>query len=180
MNRCFRKVIAALYGLKRFGVQAVMDFLHCQGIFKRKFSRFIAFFLCRWPTDAPISVSLPPDANEEERRGLEAVMRAWEGAGLGVRFATGASPDAGIEVRFIDPEEGATATSHAANTIADCAVEPEAVEDREPALPPPPTADALLEHARRLAEAGQPDAAADFLEDIEQRLRSTREQLSDA
>jgi hypothetical protein len=96
----------------------------------------IAFFLCRWPTDAPISVSLPPDASEEERRGLESVMRAWEGAGLGVRFATGAPPGAGIEVRFIDPEEGATATSHAANTIADCAVEPEAVEDREASVLP--------------------------------------------
>jgi hypothetical protein len=96
----------------------------------------IAFFLCRWSTEAPISVSLPSDASEEERRGLEAVMRAWEGAGLGVRFATGAPPGAGIEVRFIEPDAGATATSYAANTIADCAVEPEAVEDREASVLP--------------------------------------------
>lgn len=96
----------------------------------------IAFFLCRWPTDAPIPVSLPPDASEEERRGLESVMRAWEGAGLGVRFATGAPPGAGIELRFIDPKEGITETTHAANTIADCAVGPEAVGDREMSVLP--------------------------------------------
>jgi hypothetical protein len=87
----------------------------------------IAFFLCRWPTDEPVPVSLPPDASEAERRGLELVMRAWEGAGLGVRFAGGAPPGVGIEVRFIDPEAGATETVHAANTIADCAVAPEAL-----------------------------------------------------
>jgi len=87
----------------------------------------VAFFLCRWPADAPIPISLPPDASAEERRGLEAVLRAWEGAGLGVRFTTAAASGAGIEVRFIEPEPGATATAYAANTIADCAVAPEAL-----------------------------------------------------
>jgi len=87
----------------------------------------VAFFLCRWPADAPIPVSLPPDASAEERRGLESVLRAWEGAGLGVRFTTAGVPGAGIEIRFIDPEAGATATAYAANTIADCAVAPEAL-----------------------------------------------------
>jgi hypothetical protein len=89
----------------------------------------IAFFLCRWPSGATIPVSLPPDASEREVGGLESVMRAWEGAGLGVRFAAGAPPGVGIELRFIDPEAGATETTHAANTIADCAVAPEAAED---------------------------------------------------
>jgi hypothetical protein len=96
----------------------------------------IAFFLCRWPSGATIPVSLPPDASEQELRGLESVMRAWEGAGLGVRFVTGAPPGAGIELRFIDPAAGTTATSHAANTIADCAVAPEAAEDREASVLP--------------------------------------------
>jgi hypothetical protein len=89
----------------------------------------IAFFLCRWPSGATIPVSLPPGASEQEIRGLESVMRAWEGAGLGVRFTSGAPPGVGIELRFIDPEAGATETTHAANTIADCAVAPEAAED---------------------------------------------------
>jgi len=91
----------------------------------------IAFFLCRWPSGARIPVSLPPDASEQERRGLEQVMRAWEGAGLGVRFATGAPPGAGIELRFVDPDADTAETIHAANTLADCAVAPEAAEDRE-------------------------------------------------
>jgi len=90
----------------------------------------IAFFLCRWPSGGTIPVSLPPDASEQELRALEQVMRAWEGAGLGVRFATGAPPGAGIELRFIDPEADTTETTQAANTIADCAVAPEAAEDR--------------------------------------------------
>ncbi|MBW2289907.1 MAG: hypothetical protein JRG90_19060 [Deltaproteobacteria bacterium] len=88
----------------------------------------VVFFLCRWPTDAAIPVSLPPDASEEERRSLESVLRAWEGAGLGIRFETGAPPGIGIELRFIDSEPGATMTTHAANTVADCAVSPAVFE----------------------------------------------------
>lgn len=82
----------------------------------------VAFFLCRWPSDRPIPVSLPPDATPEELEVLQAVLRAWEGAGLGVRFATGDSEGVGIEVRFIDPAQGATDVVYAGNTIADCAV----------------------------------------------------------
>lgn len=84
----------------------------------------IVFFLCRWPSDEPIPVSFPPDADAEERRGLEAVMRAWEQAGLGIRFAGDARPGRGIEIRFIEPKPEATQTVYAANTVADCAVDP--------------------------------------------------------
>jgi len=65
---------------------------------------------------------------EEERRSLESVLQAWEGAGLGVRFETGAPPGTGIELRFIDAAPDATSTTHAANTVADCAVSPEVFE----------------------------------------------------
>jgi hypothetical protein len=82
----------------------------------------IVFFLCRWPSDRPIPVSLPPDADPDERRGLETVMRAWEQAGLGIRFDVGAAVGGGIEVRFIDPNSDAAVTTYAANTVADCAV----------------------------------------------------------
>jgi len=96
----------------------------------------VEFFLCRWPTDTAIPVSLPPDASEEERRSLESVLRAWEGAGLGIRFETGAPPGIGIELRFIDTEPGATMTTHAANTVADCAVSPAVFEsEMGPVLP---------------------------------------------
>jgi len=80
------------------------------------------FFLCRWPSDEPIPVSLPPDATPEELAVLHAVLDAWEGAGLGIRFTKGAAPGTGIELRFIDPEAGATSTRYAANTITDCEV----------------------------------------------------------
>lgn len=86
------------------------------------------FFLCRWPDGEAIPVSLPPDATADERAVLEAVLAAWEGAGLGVRFARGAAPGTGIELRFIDPEAGATSTRYAANTITDCAVAPAAFD----------------------------------------------------
>jgi hypothetical protein len=71
-------------------------------------------------------VSLPEDASDEERRGLETVMHAWEGAGLGVRFTSGAPAGVGIHVTFIDPKGGTTG-GYAANTITDCAVDPEAL-----------------------------------------------------
>jgi len=84
----------------------------------------VTFFLCRWPTDSVIPVSMPPDASDEERESLESVMQAWEDAGLGIRFETGAPPGVGIELRFIDTQPGETMTTHAANTVADCAVSP--------------------------------------------------------
>ncbi|MFQ5417255.1 MAG: hypothetical protein ACE5FL_09440 [Myxococcota bacterium] len=90
----------------------------------------LLFFLCHWPAGAAIPVSLPGDASDEERSGLAAVMRAWEGAGLGIRFTTGAPPGAGIDVTFIDPEGGTTG-GYAANTITDCAVDPGTL-DRDP------------------------------------------------
>ena len=85
------------------------------------------FFLCRWDTDEPVPVSLPPDATEEEREGFDKVLRAWEGAGLGVRFATDPPPPprTGIEVRFIEPPDGTESLVQSANTITDCAIDPE-------------------------------------------------------
>ena len=84
------------------------------------------FFLCRWPVDEPIPVRLPPDTTDEEQAGFDSVLQAWEGAGLGVRFAAGAPPGdgAGIEVRFIEPPEGADSSAQAANTITDCEIVP--------------------------------------------------------
>jgi hypothetical protein len=81
-------------------------------------------FLCRWETADPIPVSLPPDATPEQLGALEAALRAWQGAGLGVRFQPGAPAGVGIELRIVaEPGEGEVAT-RAASTVADCAVDP--------------------------------------------------------
>ena len=80
------------------------------------------FFLCRWPTPASIAVSLPPEATPGQTQALEAALRAWEGAGLGVSFEPGAHAGGGIELRFVDgPAQGA-GPGRTATTLADCAL----------------------------------------------------------
>jgi len=47
----------------------------------------VALLLCHWPLDVPVPVSVSPDATPEEREAVEAALRAWEAAGLGLHFA---------------------------------------------------------------------------------------------
>jgi hypothetical protein len=92
----------------------------------------LTLFLCRWPDSAVIPVELPPDANADERRKLEAALAAWEGAGLGVRFApsVGGLAGVGIEVRLRDDM-----LAYSANTIVDCAVDAAGIVDGADPLP---------------------------------------------
>ena len=87
----------------------------------------LTLFLCRWPTQAPIPVSIAGDADARQREALAAALRAWQAAGLGVRFAEGEA--GGIRVRWRDD----IVTSQA-NTVADCAVQgpPAAGEEEVP------------------------------------------------
>ncbi len=91
----------------------------------------LTLFLCRWLRGPAIPVSLPPDATAEERKLLETALGAWEGAGLGIRFAIGEPPARGIEIRFASGAETETEpqpeTPQAGITFADCAVDPEAL-----------------------------------------------------
>ena len=84
----------------------------------------VRFFYCRWPTDAPVAVSLPPDATEAERRALEAALDAWEHAGLGVTFARVAKAPHGIAMRFVGGTVDTAAGQDTANTVVDCAIAP--------------------------------------------------------
>ncbi len=87
----------------------------------------LILFLCRWTTEAPIPVALPPDADEAERQALETALRAWENAGLGVRFLSVARDEASLVIQLA-PDPVATESGRGVgNTIANCRLgEPEA------------------------------------------------------
>lgn len=95
----------------------------------------LVYFLCRWTVDQPLSVALPDDATVAERGLLERAMRAWESAGLGVRFHPTTSREAVIVMRFRESDQPLAGT-----TGANCAVDP-ATMDAE-------VADAQLVFAR--------------------------------
>jgi hypothetical protein len=77
----------------------------------------LVFFVCHWPLDAPLRVSLPPDANADERSLFDKALRAWEGVLPGLRF-TVVEGSAQIRLRFRETgPEGA-------RTAADCEVTP--------------------------------------------------------
>jgi len=88
----------------------------------------LTLFLCRWESESPLAVSLPPDASPEERSLLELALRAWEGTAIGVDFEVAeegaAAPD--IEIRFSERESDYTAT-----TGAECAVDLDVEEDTD-------------------------------------------------
>jgi hypothetical protein len=76
----------------------------------------LTLFLCHWEPQRPISVVLPSDASPSEAQLLSFALKAWEGAGLGVRFVP-AEPGRGALVLAFVPDETADAS-----TIADCRV----------------------------------------------------------
>lgn len=85
----------------------------------------VTLLTCRWPADATLGVHVSDDASDDERRALAAVLDAWVGAGLGVRFAPAAPDRAEIEVRFVDEavqrDDGRPGSGR---TRADCRVDP--------------------------------------------------------
>jgi hypothetical protein len=88
----------------------------------------LVYFLCRWPDGAEIPVSLPADADDGERADIERVLRAWEAAGLGIRFGP---PQAGrgIQMVFAEDEFPEGWGPRAASAVADCGLDPEVLAD---------------------------------------------------
>jgi hypothetical protein len=86
----------------------------------------LVLFLCRWETRDPIPVSLPPEASPEQAGALEAALRAWEQADLGVRFARGAPAGEGIELRLVAEQAEGAGALRGATTVADCALDAQA------------------------------------------------------
>ena len=110
----------------------------------------LVLFLCRWPSDAPIAVSLPPTASEQERGDLRRVLRAMEAAGLGVRFEVSTAKPAGIAIRFAEVEAGTRAPIRAADTVADCGLARTLPDASVRVLP------ARIVHASIVLERGAP------------------------
>jgi hypothetical protein len=80
----------------------------------------VALLLCHWPAQEPIPVSVSADATPQDGEAVEAALRAWEGAGLGVRFAR-VRP--GLEHITIVFQEDAVATATGdgvGSTTVDC------------------------------------------------------------
>ncbi len=77
----------------------------------------LVFFVCHWPLNEPLRVSLPPDANQHEREILDKALRAWEAVVPGLRFDV-VEGTAQIRLRF--RESG----PESARTAADCEVTP--------------------------------------------------------
>lgn len=86
----------------------------------------VAFFLCRWPDAARIPVALPLDATPDEEAMMLAALRAWESAGLGVRFER---VEAGSEQLTLLLEEETVETARGegvGSSVVDCRL------DRDP------------------------------------------------
>jgi hypothetical protein len=84
----------------------------------------VTLFFCRWPADTPIPVSLPLDASAEERTAIERALRAWEGAGLGIRFLPIDGGSAPIEIRFEDEALAIGRGGDMGNAVVDCLLAP--------------------------------------------------------
>ena len=83
----------------------------------------VTFFHCHWPTEQPVSVSLPTDASDDEQRALRAALQAWQEAGLGLNFVEVAS-GASIEFGFVSGTVDTAAGQDTANTVVDCRIAP--------------------------------------------------------
>jgi hypothetical protein len=119
-------------------------------------SGVVTLFLCRFTTELPVLVSLPGDASEREIRALRGALHAMQEAGLGIRFQEVEPARASITIRLVDepPEPGA------GRVMADCRVDPAALEPSSVDVLP-----AELEHADvRIARRKPPDWRGERLE----------------
>ncbi|HEY8120164.1 MAG TPA: hypothetical protein VII78_02510 [Myxococcota bacterium] len=82
----------------------------------------VTLMTCRFETALPIGVALE-NATREEETAADAVLRAWEGAGLGVRFLRAPREAAQLAIAFRD--EPLPASGRA---LADCALRAGAAE----------------------------------------------------
>ncbi len=104
----------------------------------------VAWLACRFEPARPIGFVVA-GATREEATAAEAALRAWERAGLGLRFLEAPRADAQLEIAF-----GDAALPGAGRTVADCRLDGERAE----------IARARIEIARSLAGSGRGAARA--------------------
>lgn len=114
----------------------------------------VTLFLCRWRTAAPITVSLPSDARPEELRLIRQALRAWEEAGLSVRFVPSPGPRPEIVIEILDEAVPTARGPGSGNTIADCLLE----DPSELAAPKERLSAELYFASVRVARRTPPDA----------------------
>jgi len=78
----------------------------------------LSWFVCRWQLARPLRVSLPTGLAERDRELLELALASLASAGLGLRFESGAAPEA-ADIAVGLGEAEATGSGR---TRADCAV----------------------------------------------------------
>ena len=81
----------------------------------------LLLFLCHWDPAQTLAYSLPDDATAEEEEVLEAVVRAWQEAGLGLEFERVPRERALLKVVFTG-SSAKWAPAGTATTATDCAV----------------------------------------------------------
>jgi hypothetical protein len=114
----------------------------------------VVWLLCRFDTRLPIPLAVADGASPAEEEAVGAALRALERAGLGVRFGRVAPEEASVLVEFVEGLVSRPDGLDQANTLADCALEPEALAD-----PGAARLGAALDRARvRIGRGGPRDA----------------------
>lgn len=80
----------------------------------------LALFFCRWADGSEIPVALPPEATPDELRALEAALRAWEGAGLGIRFRRVPSGQEQLTIQILDESVETAIGAGVGSSVVDC------------------------------------------------------------
>lgn len=94
-----------------------LDDIHAQALAR---DGQVVLFLCRWSTEKPIPIALPLDSSDEEQRAIDDVLRAWEGADLGVRFVKVDGGRTSITLEWYDGPVTTPAGLDVGNTVTDC------------------------------------------------------------